>query len=770
MISKIEKIKNIGNFEDYSARGNVSLKRMNLIYAENGSGKTTLAQILQSLASDDESIIALHKRIGALGPSEVSIKGDIPSPFVFNGSRWNRSIPEISVFDAHFVDNNIYSGFDISADHHKSLYQFVVGDTGVSFVKKIERVKELISECNTELGSYANLISALTHYDNYEEICSLQPEENIDEQIGNKEEELKIAKGQAQIATYSVPEEIRNEDFGLDFNAIKSSYEQSVEIIGNDYIELVKEHLQHLKTAGMTNASQWVFEGSQTDFEGKCPYCGQSLAGLELIDGYNQYFSEQYIEASQNAIGIKVQLDSVNIDTFVLRLNNQYRQIVSSIEFWDKIIPGKQELPSLDLESLGLSRLLNHFKEEAEKKVSNPLLAVSVEPLDAFMLALKQVEDQIEQINKYVRDYSREIASVKSKIRPVADLEKELESLQIIKSRFENPLKEHCTNYLILKHQLERLKRINIDLQKRQKAASVLLFQQYGYKINDYLKNVFMTPFQITNVKDVYKGAAKVPNLDYTLSFNGTPIDQGDGGASNTSFKNVLSEGDKNTIAFSFFLAKLVSDPGLANRVVVFDDPLTSLDTNRRNTTIDQLMWLSGQCKQVIVLSHNLHFLIDLNARKFPASEKVVLQIVNRKGSSSIQEYDLKTEWVDRYKRAILTMNDFVDNPDPSKQEDAIDGIRLSLETFLKLKFCQYIPNPNLTLGKLIEHLNSTPCQYANRDKASVTTRLMNLNEISWRAHHGTIDEMAVYSERQLTMSEAQNYVRMALDTLMNEL
>ena len=65
MITKIEKLKNIGNFEDYTASGDVTLKRMSIIYAENGAGKTTLSQVLHSLATNNPEIIKRHTRIGA---------------------------------------------------------------------------------------------------------------------------------------------------------------------------------------------------------------------------------------------------------------------------------------------------------------------------------------------------------------------------------------------------------------------------------------------------------------------------------------------------------------------------------------------------------------------------------------------------------------------------------------------------------------------------------------------------------------------------------
>lgn len=149
MITKIESINNIGNYEAYAASGDVMLKKMNIVYAENGAGKTTLSRILHSLSSNDPSIILNHRRIGATTPSRVVIKDDANRQHIFNGTNWNVPIPEIAVFDAHFVANNIYTGFQISNDHKRHLYQFVLGDSGVAIAQKIERTKNL--SC-TEIG------------------------------------------------------------------------------------------------------------------------------------------------------------------------------------------------------------------------------------------------------------------------------------------------------------------------------------------------------------------------------------------------------------------------------------------------------------------------------------------------------------------------------------------------------------------------------------------------------------------------------------------
>ena len=69
MITKIEKIKNLGIFTDYKWDSNLpEFKRFNLIYGWNGSGKTTLSQLFDSL----EATRTLEKLQGTLLPKLIS--------------------------------------------------------------------------------------------------------------------------------------------------------------------------------------------------------------------------------------------------------------------------------------------------------------------------------------------------------------------------------------------------------------------------------------------------------------------------------------------------------------------------------------------------------------------------------------------------------------------------------------------------------------------------------------------------------------------------
>ena len=76
-----------------------------------------------------------------------------------------------------------------------------------------------------------------------------------------------------------------------------------------------------------------------------------------------------------------------------------------------------------------------------------------------------------------------------------------------------------------------------------------------------------------------------------------------------TSFRNTLSSGDRSTLALAFFLAQLDLDPGLPNKIVVFDDPFTSQDRSRRSCTQQFIRRKSAAAAQVIVLSHDPEFL-----------------------------------------------------------------------------------------------------------------------------------------------------------------
>lgn len=772
MIAKIEKLKNIGNFEDYTASGDVALKKFNIIYAENGSGKTTLSQVLHSLATNNPEIIRHHLRIGATGNPEAIFKDDTNHQHVFNGTRWNRPCPEIEVFDAHFVANNIYSGFDVTNDQQKKLYQFVVGTAGVELIKKIEHVKAVIERVKNLKDQKEEEIVRLTDGNDINAIIKMKPKDSIDELIAKKSKELDVANNQEKIKRQTRPAAIVPNAILFDVEAAKETLSRNVEGIGQEFLDLVQHHLDHLKEEGVDAPTKWVENGLFGTDNGQCPFCGQSLEGIDLIKGYNQYFSDNYKKAVVKVDAMMREFSKINIEAYSQKLETDYRAIVDTMELWKELVPVSEEapLPALGVDGKPLKEKYDALKAVIAAKVANPVCALDTKALDDFIGAITDAQARVDVVNAFVTSYVKRIEDLCANISEATIVQKEYNNLCLCKKRFEAPLTELCDYYCILSRRLNNVKGYNTAYQQQLKDTSNALFQQYGEKINYYLGPVFMTPFKIESIRSgSYRGNQREPKLEYVLTFNGAEIElAGDG---YRSFKNVLSEGDKNTIAFSFFLAKLTEDPNFADKIIVFDDPLTSLDLNRRNETINQLVLLHNRCKQVIVLSHNFHFLVDLNARNdVQTADKKVLTIVKGRTNATIQEYELKRDWMDKYKRSIEMMEAFVNAPSPAGQEDAVAGIRITCEMLLKLKFCKFISDQNCTFGQLISVLEASACVFVNPDKNAVIAKLRNLNSVSWKPHHASVEERAVYHEVPLTMPEAVNYVRMALQLLYSEL
>jgi len=104
---------------------------------------------------------------------------------------------------------------------------------------------------------------------------------------------------------------------------------------------------------------------------------------------------------------------------------------------------------------------------------------------------------------------------------------------------------------------------------------------------------------------------AVVRGPTYNVVINNIPVAVAGGtpAPGQPAFSNTLSAGDRNTLALAFFFASLEQDPTRGSKVVVIDDPISSLDEHRTLTTVQELRRLAQQTSQVILLSHSKPFL-----------------------------------------------------------------------------------------------------------------------------------------------------------------
>jgi wobble nucleotide-excising tRNase len=168
------------------------------------------------------------------------------------------------------------------------------------------------------------------------------------------------------------------------------------------------------------------------------------------------------------------------------------------------------------------------------------------------------------------------------------------------------------------------------------------VFPAYEAAINRYLQR-FNAGYHLASVQSVNTRGG--PACTYNVVVNNTPVTVGGGNPQpgDHSFKNVLSAGDRNTLAVAFFLASVELDPNRANRVIVIDDPVSSLDEHRSLTTVQEVRRLLAQVVQVVVLSHSKPFLCR-TWESATAAQRAALQVVRQGTGSTITAWDVNAD------------------------------------------------------------------------------------------------------------------------------
>jgi energy-coupling factor transporter ATP-binding protein EcfA2 len=92
----------------------------------------------------------------------------------------------------------------------------------------------------------------------------------------------------------------------------------------------------------------------------------------------------------------------------------------------------------------------------------------------------------------------------------------------------------------------------------------------------------------------------------------------------------IASEGEQRALALAFFLAEVAMSDGDGG--IVVDDPVSSLDDERREYIADRLVLEAGR-RQVIVFTHDLPFMLDLLDRAEDAGVEPRVQGIWRLGS-----------------------------------------------------------------------------------------------------------------------------------------
>ena len=99
------------------------------------------------------------------------------------------------------------------------------------------------------------------------------------------------------------------------------------------------------------------------------------------------------------------------------------------------------------------------------------------------------------------------------------------------------------------------------------------------------------------------------------------------------------------------WFASLEQDPDLANKIVVIDDPMTSMDEHRTLRTREEFVALTARVRQVVVLSHSKPFLCNLWEQS-DGNVSTALRINRAAVGSEIAVWDVRNDSISEHDKA----------------------------------------------------------------------------------------------------------------------
>jgi len=756
VIKKILKIENVGKFKNYAPSGDVEFRKLTLIYSENGRGKTTLSSILHSLKTDDPFLIIERTTLGVASSPSVTILLDTETTS-FDSTKWSAPYRDIEIFDSTFITNNICAGPYVEHDHKKNLYRFVIGDVPVSHVKRIADLDQESREVSKELANKESLIrQAMVLEISIESFIQLEKINNIDEQITGKQEDLKAAE-----KAHEITKKPNLKLIPLPNLSVSDLYEvinRAIDGLSGEAIEKVKGHF---KSHHSDSIESWARDGTKY-LEHNCPYCGLSVDGNDLVAAYGKYFSDAYLRLANDLTNFLKNVRSVFSDKAIGDIQGAFESNSLVVEVWNRLVAIYLPDYSVSNAQDAIQKLRDVLIGLLEEKIANPTKQVDakgalkdhIDEYNKQLQSIKSYNDSIETANKSIELKKRELTGTN-----VQALRSEISHLENVRKRWSNNISHTCTDFVDLKSKKER---IEDEKQKEKDALNKVaneVLNNYQADINQYLEH-FGVDYQISEVKNSYLGGN--PSSTYKLSINGVTYELGDPETPRgvPCFGNTLSTGDKTTMAFAFFLAKLKRDPALQKKTIIIDDPISSLDNHRKKCTVSEIAGLLPTSKQIVVLSHDPHFLFSI----WDAAPKDSINTLNilRSGENSIiGPWDIEQETQAEYFKNYFVLSDYLEHgPNGNRLRDVARCIRPLLEGNLRICFPGSF-NRNEWLGDFIKKVREA----GSADRLHVLKRweseLTQINDYSKQYHHE--QNPSGFSSAPIQDSELKAFVKRTL-------
>ena len=759
MIDSLQLINNTGTFDNVIANA-FQFKPTTIIYAENGKGKTTLSSIFRSLLLNEPDLINERKRLGATGNPHIVINDSSGTQYVFQNGTWSSNNADIAVFDDNFVSENICSGILLDVNHRQNLHELIIGSQGVQLNRVLQNEIQNVNQHNQKLReigvTFTNqLIGNLT----IDEFCRLEKITDIEQKITYAERKIKAFNESEPIKNTQIFLPIALPQIELsDLNEILSFELESLEL---NAVERVKKHFEKVGQG----SEAWIRTGVNLLARNEdeiCPFCTQSTSGLDIIEHYQAYFGEEYSNLQQR------------IRTFISAFRNDHRQelfsafernvriTIEKIQFWSKFTEIPEFNPDSALISSKWKESVDDIFKLLEKKSNSPLEKITIDSdlkslIENYITLKAQFQKEVDELIKV----NEQIEIIKEQVKSddSTSIQADLNNLIRNQRRFSSEIDAKCTEYL------QELGNKTITEGRRDQARQNLdnyrtsIFPAYENDINTYLSR-FNAGFRLQGINPSNRGGR--PSCNYSVVINNHDVSITSSSQGEPSFRSTLSAGDRNTLALAFFFATLKNDTQLGQKIVLIDDPMTSLDDHRSLATRQEIRNLSNQVLQVILLSHSKSFLGNywLNTASSRRSDIAPLKIVRGASGSVIDNWDVNQDCISEHDKRHEKVVSYLENSTNQNEREVAESLRPILEYYLRAAYPDHF-TPESMLGSFI---NKCQSKIGGADEIMDNTNiseLRSLKDYGNKFHH---DTNPAWQTEVINGTELTGYAQRTLD------
>lgn len=637
-INRIKKIQKYKSFCDFNWQPYLNNQNfhpeVNIFYGENGSGKSSICNLFKS--------VSCNKDFGKYKPAETCLSFNCGVKKYPVSTDWDSKLPKDSIlfFDREFVDKNVHLGHkrDTTQNGHeqesgKMIIEFDKEAINLRSIrdetkKEKEDADQKIKNYNIANSDILNFNLAETEkklyrsYKNKSELELRSIKQNI---IQAKKE---IEKGiEIDLASQMRISDIQNDINPLSNIKLESplSSEKTYQAVFNFKLKEQSVIRAEQTLVNKIKNNKDFFEiGFEIMEENPniCPFCQSPKKETQItkiIDLYNQIYDETYkvmlTQFENDRASLLEEIEKIIYSLASLNLGNIFLELKNLDENYKLAniysVKDEQSFIKPETKSLyDLSSKLKKLKKPNKENIKEAYTSAKLE-YNGIKNFHKRLNQFINEKNKIIASFIADNTDEKLKSRnelnnfKLTELENKLEFINQNKINKQKNKEAKEKELKKLQNKFQRIKiKSDIAIKQYEEYCSSSAFSNVLNKIQEYFES-FNFNFQLELKTDPTGNKTEFPFAFKILDCKGNERD----------FKEGLSEGEIQVLSLCFFFAFLSIQKNLKNKILVFDDPITSLDNSNLSCLVDLIAKEQANFSQTFIFTHHRTFFKFLKKR-----------------------------------------------------------------------------------------------------------------------------------------------------------